>query len=207
MGLPDPASALNHDDLLSLGIGRVIRSHSLLEYRLRNVYQVLAAYGTDSDVAGGPPGAERLVDSCRRRLKRAELDPSLTAAGSRALEAARKANALRNGIVHDLWLLDPRKDADQSPRWNRLGAKRGQSPTMTRTAPGDLDTVEEARLALDRAGVRISGLFMALHEVLPSRHVSAPTQRGASSLPTYVALMEDQFHLEANGVWEVSAPT
>lgn len=102
---------LSHDDLLSLGIGRVIRSHSLLEYRLRNVHHFLADYGTDSDVAGGPPGAERLADSCRLRLKK--LSPSLTAAGDSALAAARTANVLRNRIVHDLWLLDPRSDADQ----------------------------------------------------------------------------------------------
>jgi len=127
MGLPDPASVLSHDDLLSLGIGRVIRSHSLLEYRLRNVHHFLADYGTDSDVAGGPPGAERLADSCRLRLKRAKLSPSLTAAGDGEVAAARTANVLRNRIVHDLWLLDPRSDADQSPRWSRFGAERRQS--------------------------------------------------------------------------------
>jgi len=206
MHFPDPVSVLSHDDLLSLGIGRVIRSHSLLEYRLRNAFQFLASFGEEGEVAKGRLGADRLADGCRLRLQRANLDPTVTTAGTGALEAARAANVMRNLIVHDLWVLDSQTDAEQpSPRWNRFTAERGQSRTVGRPTPTDLNALEDTRSALDRAALRISGLFMALHEVLPGPDQTRHMTGRPRSMPTYLALMNDEFRLEANGDWEITA--
>ena len=139
-------------------------------------------------------------------MRRADLSPELTESGERSLKAAQEANVLRNGIVHDLWLLESGSDDDVIPRWNTFGATRGRTGTVARPAPSDIQTVEDARTALDLAAVRVSGLFMALHEVLP-RYEESPRRRGrTSSLPTYLALMDGNFRLAQNRDWEVVLP-
>jgi len=206
MDSSDPASPLSHDDLLSLSIGRAIRAHALLEYRLRNVHEALDDPGPDGGVAAGLLGADRLVSGCLVMLRRATVTREITEAGEGSLRAAREANALRNRIVHDLWLLDPRSEVGDSPRWNTFRARRDQRGAVARPGPSDIGSVEDARTELERTGVRLSGLFMALHEVLP-RFQEARKPRGwTSGLPTYLALMRGHFRLEPNGDWEISSP-
>jgi len=206
MESPDPASTLSDDDLLSLSIGRVVRAHARVEYGLRNVHEALDTPSSIDNVAAGFVGADRLVNDCMLRLRRADLSRELTESGERSLKAAQEANVLRNGIVHDLWLLESGSEDDVNPRWNTFGATRGRTGTVARPAPSDIQTVEDARTALDLAAVRVSGLFMALHAVLP-RYEESPRRRGRTSgLPTYLALMDGNFRLAQNGDWEVVLP-
>ena len=206
MDSSDPASLLSHDDQLSLSIGQAIRAHALLEYRLRNVHEALGAPDAEGGVAAGLLGADRLVSSCLALLRRANVTREITEAGEGSLKGARDANALRNRIVHDLWLFDPHSEAGEPPRWNTFRARPDQRGTVARPGPSDVRSVEDARTELERTGVRVSGLFMALHEVLP-RHQDARKPRGwTSGLPTYLALMRGHFRLAPNGDWEISSP-
>ena len=168
MESPDLGSTLSDDDLLSLTIGRVVRAHARVEYALRNVHEALGAPNSTDNVAAGFVGAERLAAECTLRLRRANLPLELTDYGERSLAAAQEANVLRNGIVHDLWMVESGSEGDAKPRWNTLGATRCRPGTAIRPEPSDIQTVEDARSALARAAVRLSGLFMALHEVLSS---------------------------------------
>jgi hypothetical protein len=204
MQSPDPASSLSDDDLLSLSIGRVARAHARVEYGLRNVHEALDTPRSTDTVAAGFVGADRLANDCM--LRRADLSRKLTESGERSLKAAQEANVLRNGIVHDLWLLESGGEDDVNPRWNTFGAARGRTGTVVRPAPSDIQTVEDARTALNLAAVRVSGLFMALHEVLP-RYEGSPRRRGRTrGLPTYLALMDGNFRLAQNGDWEIVLP-
>ena len=205
MESPDLASTLSDDDLLSLSIGRVVRAHARVEYGLRNVHEALSTPNPTDNVTAGFVGADRLVNDCTLRLRRADLTRELTESGERSLAAAQEANVLRNGIVHDLWLLGSGSEDDVKPRWNMLGATRGRTGTVTRPGPRDIQSVDDARTTLDRAAVRVSGLFMALHEVLP--RYAEPRRRGwTSELPRYLALMDGHFHVAPNGDWEVILP-
>ena len=136
-----------------------------------------------------------------------DLRREITESGERALEAARAATLLRNGIVHDLWLLESESNDEMGARWNTFGASRGRTGTVTGPGPGGKETVEAARAALDRAVVRVSGLFMALHEVLPRFEESPNRSESVSGLPTYVALMDGDFRLTRNGDWELDSPS
>ena len=202
---PDPTSVLSDDDLLSLSIGRVVRAHSRVEYGLRNVHEALDTHSSIENVAAGFVGADQLANDCIMRLRRADLSRELTESGERSLKAAQEANVRRNAIVHDLWLLDSGREDDVSPRWNTIGATRGRTGSVARLGPSDVQTLEDARTALDRAAVRVSGLFMALHEFLP--RYEEPRRRGwTSELPRYLALMDGHFRLAQNGDWEVVPP-
>lgn len=195
----DPTSSLNDNDLLSLSIGRVVRAHSRVEYGLRNVREALDT-GTQ---VGGFVGAEQLVKECSTRLRLVDLSPEVMLAGERSLEAARASNALRNTTVHDLWLLESDRNYEESARWNTVGAARGRTGNVTRPGPRDIQSLEDVRTALDRAALRISGLFMALHEALPRYQELIRPKGWTSNMPRYLALMNDQFDLDQEGNWEV----
>lgn len=206
MESPDPTSSLSDDDLLSLNIGRVVRAHARVEYGLRNVYQALDSPNSPDNVAPGFVGAERLVNDCMARLRRVAIGPELTASGERSLRAAQEANALRNVIVHDLWLLESDGRGNLNPRWNTFGPTRGEVGTVVRQELRGIPSIEEARTALERAAVRVSGLFMALNEVLPRFEKSTKHRGWTSGLSIYVALMDGHFRLAQNGDWEVELP-
>lgn len=195
----DPTSSLSDDDLLSLSIGRVVRAHSRLEYGLRNVREAL---DTDTQT-GGFVGAEQLAKECSTRLRLVDLRPEVMLAGERSLEAARASNALRNTTVHDLWMLDLDRNYEESARWNTVGAARGRTGNATRPKPRDIQSVEGVRTALERAALRVSGLFMALHEALPRYQDLTRPKGWMSNMPRYLALMNDQFDIDNDGNWEV----
>lgn len=198
-------SSLTEDDLLSLSIGRLVRAHARVEYGLRNVHDVLADAGGLRTGTSGFLGADRLSNDCVLRLKRGDISPELVQAGEQALRAAQEANSTRNSIVHDLWLMDGERSENGHPQWHAFGATRGAAGTVARSAPGNIQTVDDARAALERASVRISGLFMALHAVLPRYAAPHAYPESGTALSTYYALMNDQFRLESNGDWTVTA--
>ena len=57
-----------------------------------------------------------------------------------------------------------------------------------------------------RAGTRLraSGLFMALHSVLPQYRDSSRPASARSELPRYIALMVDRFTLAPNGDFQIT---
>jgi hypothetical protein len=73
-----------------------------------------------------------------------------------------------------------------------------------RSTPRDLDTVISAHTTLARSRIRVSGLFMALHEVLRWHSDARCRYPAKTQLPRYIALMTDHFTLEANGDLEIS---
>jgi hypothetical protein len=70
------------------------------------------------------------------------------------------------------------------------------------STPRDLDTVISAHTTLVRSRLRVSGLFMALHQLLPWLSHGRGLHPGPE-LATYVALMRDRFTLEPNGDFEI----
>jgi hypothetical protein len=126
MGTLDPASILSDDDQLSLWVGRVARVHALLEYNLSNVYGALQPPDTSSDRKAVPPTVDQLAAECRRLLKTSQLGGEVIAAGTQALTAAKGANALRNRIVHDIWLPGSQSEHEQAPSWNSFQRMQGQ---------------------------------------------------------------------------------
>jgi hypothetical protein len=200
----DPTSTLSDEDQLSLWVGRVARVHALLEYNLSNVHDALRPPDTLSVPSTQPPGADRLADECMKLLKRADLGRQVVAAGTQALLAAKQANALRNRIVHDMWLPDPARKAGQPPSWNAFRQSRGLIEAYAH--PARLDTVVGAHTTLARARLRVSGLFMALHEVVPRYSATTRPTRAKSALPRYIGLMADHFKIGANGDFEITKP-
>ena len=69
----------------------------------------------------------------------------------------------------------------------------------------DLETVVDAHNELSRSRLRVSGLFMTLHEVMPHGH-AAVRPNAESELPRYIAMMNDQFTVAANGDAEIGLP-
>jgi hypothetical protein len=189
-------SPLSDDDQLSLWVGRVARVHALLEYSLSHLYEVLRqSPNPDSRVLT----VHQLAVVCRRLLSAAGIGEDLVAAGSKALVSAQNANALRNRVVHDMWLPSGNPAASE-PSWSAF--ERGdslQAPYADGSAR-ELGVVIDAYAQLVRTRVRVSGLYMARHEVMPNLAVVSPAGRkNPSQLPRYFAYMEDRFTLEANG--------
>jgi hypothetical protein len=177
-----------------------------LEYNLSNVHGALRPPDTPSVATTAPSSVDLLVRECRRLLEGAELSEELIQAGAQALAAASAANALRNRIVHDIWLLDARGD-EQAPSWITFRRLRGQMEPYASSTTRDLDTIITAHATLMRARLRVSGLFMALHEILPWLSSPVPRGSGSAQLPNYLALMRDHFELEANGDFTISVAT
>jgi hypothetical protein len=204
MQSPDPASALSDDDQLSLWVGRVARIHALLEYNLSNVHGALSPPDRSSVPRTVPANVDLLVRECKRLLQTAELSGEVIEAGAQALAAAKAANALRNRIVHDIWLPDSRSEQEQAPSWITFRRSRGRIEPYASSTPRDLDTVISAHTTLVRCRLRVSGLFMALHEILPWLASARSLRSTGTELPRYVALMRDHFTLEANGDFAIS---
>jgi hypothetical protein len=202
MGSPDPASILSDDDQLSLWVGRVARVHALLEYKLSNVHGALRPPDTSSVRNSVPLSVDQLVAECRRLLKTSQLSGEVIAAGTQALTAAKGANALRNRMVHDIWLPGSQSAHEQAPSWSSFQRLQGEMKPYALSTPRDLDTVISAHSTLVRSRLRVSGLFMALHQLLPwLSHGRGP--HPGPGLATYVALMRDRFTLEPNGDFEI----
>ena len=201
--LPDPAAHLRDDDRLSLAIGRLVRAHADLEYKLRNVFGALSEFALNSEAQASVSGTDRLAAACLARLDGSGLDKELMEAGRTSIAAVRAANARRNRIVHDLWLAAASNSDGESMKWNNFYGTRGHWETVARPEASDVHAVEEAHRASQRAAVRMSGLFMALHEVLPRFEESNRARDGASNLPVYLDLMADRFHLLPDGAWEI----
>ena len=88
-----------------------------------------------------------------------------------------------------------------------VGRKGGWSPAPLRPL-ADLDTVISAHSTLLRARLRVLGLFMALHEILPwLSGARPPRSQRTTELPRYLAMMKDNFTLEAHGDFTISETT
>ena len=148
-----------------------------------------------------------LVRECKSLLETAELSGELIQAGAQALTAAKAANTLRNRIVHDIWLPGSRGEQHQTPSWNTFRRSRGRMKPYASSTTRDLDAVISAHTTLMRSRLRVSGLFMALHEILPWLSSAGPPRSARPQLPSYLALMRDHFTLEANGDFEISEAT
>lgn len=87
-------------------------------------------------------------------------------------------------------------------RWNSFYGTRGHREMVVRAEAIDVEAIEEVRRALQRAAVRMSGLFMALHAVLPRFEDQRRGRDNVSNLPTYLDLMAGRFILLPDGRWE-----
>lgn len=180
----------------------------MLEYNLSNVHGALRPPGTSSLPGTVPANVDLLVRECSRLLEeRAELGGELIQAGAHALAAAKAANALRNRIVHDIWLPGSGGELEQAPSWTTFRRSRGRMKPYASSTTRDLDTAISAHATLMRSRLRVSGLFMALHEILPWLSSAQLRGSGSSRLPSYLALMGDSFTLEANGDFAICEAT
>lgn len=198
---PGPVSALSDEDELSLWVGRVAREHALLEYGLSNVHGMLDA--PEEGVAASSVGG--LVRQCRRLLNSSSLQADIVHAGRGALTAASAATTLRNRVIHDMWLPNPLRGESEPARWNTFRRSTEQVATYVAGTPEALETVVDAHNKLSRSRIRVSGLFMSLHEAMPHGH-TAGRPNAESELPRYVAMMNDQFTVAANGDVEIDLP-
>jgi hypothetical protein len=200
----EPTVLLNDDDQLSLSLGRMVRAHSLLEHRLRNVRLALDAPGQPAANTYAFVGADELAKACATRLRDVDTTAELLLAGEQSLEAAREANMHRNNMVHDLWLLAADGDESRAAQWHLFGPTlKDRVGGTARSETSDAQSVDGVRVELVRAAHRLSGLFMALHEVLP-RYQDEPRRSGwTSNMTTYLALMNDQFDLDHEDNWVV----
>lgn len=192
---PDPVAALSDDDQLSLWVGRVAREHALLEYSLNNVFQVLCPAKDGST----PAGASQLAKACRDHLKATELGSEVKRAGEQALVGAQHANTNRNRLVHDIWLPSPEDGSGDGANWNIFGRPSPKDAPYATAARRDVRAVADVHVQMARARLRVSGLFMALHELLAPKARPKGVRSAEPRLPRYIALMEDRFVLEANG--------
>lgn len=189
---------LSDEDQLSLWVGRVARTNALLEYDLGNVWRILGGVPHAKGV-----GVDQLAEDCRRLLQKSRAAPEVIAAGLSALNAARKANAGRNRVVHDLWLAEA-SSADRGATWHSFRLNSGRIAPETAVDTVSLQVVIETQEMLQRARTRLSGLFMALNEV---RDREAPTRNSRpleANMSRYLAMMDDKFQLQDNGDIELT---
>jgi hypothetical protein len=189
---------LNDDDVLSLWVGRVARTHALLEYNVDNVHRFLARQVGHVPGSKSVKGFDQLVSECRRLLQQSHAGREIVTSGDTALLAAREATGLRNRVVHDMWLLDPAREDWQPPRWNTFHRLSVQESYHSANSQ-DLTTVVDTHALLMRTRVRVSGLFMALHATWPADRARIEGSPGDDAMARYVALMTDRFILHANG--------
>ena len=193
MGDEDQAQVA--EDAISLGIGRVARTHVRLDYALREVHRTLVLPGLGIFLQGGL-GTDRLVEDCKLMIKAARLDDTeLTAAASEALGAAKEANQVRNRVVHDMWMRELDHPPDV-PRWTQFRAVRGELGLQGEFTK-DMGYIEAAQTQLLRATVRIHALNWGLHGVLPFFQGSG--LHATNQMGKWVTVMRDQFTLNADG--------
>jgi hypothetical protein len=200
----DHEPVLNDDDALSLWVGRVARTHALLEYNVDNVHRFLARQVGHVPGNKSVRGFDQLVSECRKLLQQTNVGREILTSGDTALLAAREATVLRNRVVHDMWLLDPLREDWEPPRWNTFQRLSDVQEGYNSANSQDLTMVVDTHTLLMRTRMRVSGLFMALHATLPAGRARVGGTSGEETMARYVALMTDRFILHANGDFDVT---
>lgn len=196
--------SLNSDDALSLWVGRVARTHALLEYNLDNVYRFLGRQAGRATGSTSVTGFDQLVTECRKLLRKSHASQEVVTSGEIALLAAREATSLRNRVVHDMWLPDPLGEGIEPPRWNTFQRLSDMAESYSSAASRDLTMVVDTHALLVRTRLRVSGLFMALHATWPTELSGVDAASADGNMATYVALMTDRFVLHPNGDFDVT---
>jgi len=200
----DHERTLNDDDVLSLWVGRVARTHALLEYNVDNVHRFLARRVGHAPGEKSVKGFDQLVRECRNLLQRSDVSREILSSGDTALLAAREATGFRNRVVHDMWLLDPLREDWEPPRWNTFHRLNDVQESYNSANSQDLTMVVDAHTLLMRTRMRVSGLFMALHATWPADRARVEGSSGGDTMARYVALMTDRFILHADGDFDVT---
>jgi hypothetical protein len=200
----DHEQVMNDDDFLSLWVGRVARTHALLEYNVDNVHRFLARRVGDVPGSKSVKGFDQLVSDCRKLLQRSDVGREIAMAGDTALLAAREATIFRNRVVHDMWLLDPHPEDGKPPRWNTFHRLGDVLESYNSSNPQDLKMIVDAHTLLTRTRMRVSGLFMALHATWSGDCVRGQGSSDGDTMARYVALMADRFILHTNGDFDVT---
>ena len=198
----DHPPVLSDDDALSLWVGRVARAHAHLEYGVDNVHRFLSRQVGNVPDSKAVKGFDQLVGECHRLLRKSGADREVLTSGDIALLAAKEATGMRNRVLHDMWLPDALRDDWEPPRWNTF-RRTSDLQTSYTASVHDLAMVVDTHTLLARTRVRVSGLFMALHATWPTAGARATGPPPGDSIPRYIALMTDQFTLEANGDFEI----
>lgn len=200
----DHEPVLNVDDVLSLWVGRVARTHALLEYNVDNVHRFLARQVGHVPGNKSVKGFDQLISECRKLLQRSDVGREIVTSGDIALLAAREATVFRNRVVHDMWLLDPLREDWEPPRWNTFHRLSDVQGSYKSANSQDLTMVVDTHALLMRTRMRVSGLFMALHATWPADRARVEGSSGGDVMARYVALMTDRFTLHANGDFDVT---
>jgi hypothetical protein len=203
MTTSEPVTDMGAEDRVSLGIGRVARAHVLLDDSLRRVHQALASPGLGVYLHSEITSTDRLANECKLMIRKAAVGPTVAAAAQGALDAAKAANERRNRVVHDMWLRDVDASEDQPPRWSAFRVYRGELNITAREddQARDLAYLDAALTLMTRTRIRVMGVHWALWEVLPffqGAHGESP-----SSLPDWLAVMNDRFELTQDGGFRV----
>jgi len=204
MELLDTPLGLSADDALSLWVGRVARTHALLEYGVDNVHRVLLRRAERQANGKSVKGFDQLVTECIALLHGSDCGQQILTAGDSALRAAKQATSVRNRIVHDMWLPDHSSDESEQPRWNTLRRSGDLRESYNSATSQNLAVVIETREILLRTRLRVSGLFMALHEIWRNDGGQAEGTLGEVNTARYVALMTGHFVLHPNGDFDVA---
>jgi hypothetical protein len=200
----DHEPVLSDDDVLSLWVGRVARTHALLEYNVDNVHRFLARHVGHAPGSKSVKGFDQLVRECRKLLQSSDADGEILTSGDAALVAAREATGLRNRVVHDMWLSDPLREDWEPPRWSTFHRLSDVQESYSSASSQDLTMVVDTQTLLTRTRLRVSGLFMALHATWPAGRARVEGSRSEDNMASYVALMTDRFILHANGDFDVT---
>lgn len=200
----DHEPVLNDDDVLSLWVGRVARTHALLEYNVDNVHRFLARQVGHVPASKSVKGFDQLVSECRKLLKQSDAGREIVTSGDTALLAAKEATGFRNRVVHDMWLLDPLREDWEPPRWNTFHRLSDVQESYNSANAQDLTMVVDTHTLLMRTRMRVSGLFMALHATWPAGRARVEASPGDDTMARYLALMTDRFLLHANGDFDLT---
>lgn len=200
----DPQPVLSADDALSLWIGRVARTHALLEYDVDNVHRLLMRRAGHQADGKSVKGFDQLVTECTDLLRKSGSAQEILRAGHSALHASRKATGMRNRVVHDMWLPDPPPEGSDPSRWNTFRRSGDLQVSYSSATPQDLAMVVDTNTLLLRTRMRVSGLFMALNASWPEGRTGGAGSPDQESLARYVALMTDCFVLHPNGDFDVA---
>lgn len=194
--MADDDKEIEIENALSLGIGRVARSHVRLDHALRNVHSSLTAPGLAIYLQASL-STDRLVEDCKVMIKAARFDNTeIVDASMLALDAAKESNKVRNRVVHDMWMRTP-DHPPETPQWHTYRVQRGQLGMQSDHAR-DIGYIESALDQLQRANTRIFALGWAVREVLP---FYAGGLRRPQDLPEWIAIMRDQFiHTPDGGI-------
>lgn len=204
METADHEPNISDDDGLSLWVGRVVRTHALLEYNVDNVHRFLARHVGQVPGSKSVKGFNQLVGDCRKLLQQSDAGREIMTSGDSALLAAREATGFRNRVVHDMWLLDPLREDWAPPRWNTFHRLSDLQESYNSATSQGLTMVVDTHTLLMRTRMRVSGLFMALHATWPAGRARVEGLPGDATMARYVALMTDRFILHANGDFDLT---